>query len=279
VRTAEVVARATRYLEGRGVQSPGATAELLLEGILAVDRAGLYARSDGLTAQEAKRFGRALCQRCTGTPLQHLTGEQGFRRIVLGVRPGVFVPRPETEIVVEAALEIIDEMSVEPPPVVVDVCTGAGTIALAIKSERPRTRVLATDVSATAVALARDNARGLRLAVEVLEGDLLDPLPRDLLGAVDLIVANPPYLLPEEYASLPDDVRADPPVALVGGIELTRRLFRQAARWLRLGGAAVVEVSETRSAEVERVATEEGLRVQGVLPDLTGRDRAVVARS
>jgi release factor glutamine methyltransferase len=279
VRTAEVLARATRYLEGHGVQSPGPTAELLLARILAVDRAGLYVRSDGLTAQEARRFGRALCQRCTGTPLQHLTGEQGFRRIVLGVRPGVFVPRPETEIVVEAALEIIDEMPAEPPPVVVDACTGSGTIALAIKSERPGTRVLATDVSAEAVALARENARGLRLAVEVLEGDLLDPLPRDLLGAVDLIVANPPYLLPEEYASLPDDVRADPPLALVGGIELSRRLFRQATRWLRRGGAVVVEVSETRSAEVERAATEEGLHVERVLPDLTGRDRVLVARS
>jgi release factor glutamine methyltransferase len=278
VRPVEVVVRAADYLERHGVQSPRPTAELLLASTLGVDRAALYMRSDSLTTKEAKLFGRALCRRCTGTPLQHLTGGQGFRRIMLTVRPGVFVPRPETEVVVDSALEILDAIPEGRTPIVVDVCTGCGAIALAMKSERPWTRVIGTDVSTEAVDLARENANRLDLEVDVLEGDLLDPLPPELLGTVDLIVANPPYVLPEDYASLPDDVRADPRPALVGGVDVYRRLFQQAARWLGPGGAVVVEVSETRSGQVVQVANEAGFGAVRVLPDLNGRDRVVTAR-
>ncbi len=278
MRPAEVVVRGAGYLERHGVQSPRPTAELLLANILGVDRAGLFARSDGLSTQEAKLFGRALCRRCAGTPLQHLTGEQGFRGVVLTIRPGVFVPRPETEVVVDSALEVLDAIPEGRTPIVVDACTDSGAIALAMKSERPGTRVIGTDVSAEAVALARENAGRLDLEVEVLEGDLLDPLPPDLFGAVDLVVANPPYVLPGEYASLPDDVRADPTVALVGEIDVYRRLFLQAARWLGPGGAVVVEVSETRSGQVGRAAKEAGFGDERVLADLAGRDRVVTAR-
>ncbi|MBI2238912.1 MAG: peptide chain release factor N(5)-glutamine methyltransferase, partial [Actinobacteria bacterium] len=105
MRPSEVVRRATDYLGRHGVESPRQTAEALMALVLGTDRAGLYARGEGLSAREARMFGRAICQRCAGTPLQHLTGEQQFRRLVLEVRPGVFVPRPETEVLVGAALE------------------------------------------------------------------------------------------------------------------------------------------------------------------------------
>src|SRR5437867_4378812 len=150
--------------------------------ILGTDRAGLYARTQGLDVREARTFGRALCQRCTGTPLQHLTGEQAFRRITLEVRPGVFVPRPETEVLVGLALA---EVGGVPGPLVVDVGTGTGAVALSVKHQRPDATVFATDLSAEAVDLARSNASRLGLAVTVLEGDLLDPLPAELLGRVD----------------------------------------------------------------------------------------------
>ena len=104
MRPAQVVRRAAAYLEHHGVESPVPTAERLLSHVLGTDRAGIYAR-EGLTSQEAKLFGRALCRRCAGEPLQHVTGEQGFRRIVLRVRPGVFVPRPETEVLVQTVLD------------------------------------------------------------------------------------------------------------------------------------------------------------------------------
>lgn len=280
MRPADVVSRAAGYLERHGVQSPGPAAEMLLAATLGVERSDLHASTDALTAGEAKEFGRALCRRCAGTPLQHLIGEQGFRRLVLEVRPGVFVPRPETEVVVEVALEAVDTMLAAGTgePVVVDACAGSGTIALALKDERPAARVLATDVSIEAVALALENATRLGLEVEILLGDLLDPLPPALAGSVDLVVANPPYVRPEEYDALPVEVRADPRLAVVGGLEVYRRLFDQAAAWLRPGGGVVVEIAESRGREVTDEAESRGFVDVRVVPDLNGRDRVVEAR-
>lgn len=271
-RPTEVLVRAERYLERHGVDAPRATAEVLLADLLGTDRAGLYTRADALTPAQAREFGRALCRRCEGVPLQHLTGEQAFRTIVLAVRPGVFIPRPETEVVVEAALDAIADVT---EPVVVDVGTGTGAIALAVAAERPDARVLAIDASSAAVDLARANAVALGLPVEVLEGDLLAPLPAALLGRVDLVVSNPPYVRAEEMAALPRDVLADPRAALVGDLALTERLARGAREALRPGGTLVLEIGETQAEEVRSVLT--GFDAIRVVPDLTGRDRVVVA--
>src|SRR5262245_9005555 len=191
MRPSDVLRRGAAFLAGHDVESPEANAEALLMSVLGTDRIGLYTRTEGLSTAEARWFGRALCQRCTGTPLQHLTGEQPFMDLVLEVRPGVFVPRPETEVLVETALELVRDVG---SPVVVDVGTGTGAMALAIRRARPEACVIATDVSEAAVSLASDNAERLGLDVEVLLGDLLDPVPAELRGAVDLIVSNPPYV-------------------------------------------------------------------------------------
>ena len=279
MRPVDVVSRAAGYLERHGVQSSRPAAEMLLAATLGVERSDLYAGTDALTSRQAKEFGRALCRRCAGTPVQHLTGEQGFRRLVLAVRPGVFVPRPETEVVVEVALKALDIMLAAGigAPVVVDACAGSGTIALALKDERPAARVLGTDVSIEAVALARENATRLGLEVEILRGDLLDPLPPALAGCVDLIVANPPYVPPEEYDVLPVEVRADPRLAVVGDLEVYRRLFEQASAWLRPGGTVVVEIAESRGRNVTDAAESRGFVTVRVVPDLNGRDRVVEA--
>ncbi|HEX6231293.1 MAG TPA: peptide chain release factor N(5)-glutamine methyltransferase [Actinomycetota bacterium] len=274
MRPSEVVRRATDYLERHGVESPGATAERLLMHVLGTDRAGLYARTTGLDAREARMFGRALCQRCSGTPLQHLTGEQRFRRISLEVRPGVFVPRPETEMLVEHALEALHGVEA---PVVIDVGTGSGAIALSVKDERPDARVFATDRSTEAVELARANAMRLGLDVTVLEGELLGPVPSDLRGWVDLIVSNPPYVTPEEYGDLPPEVKADPRSALVGGVEVHERLGAQAARWLRDGGWLAVEIGAAQGERVVRALSQTFVDVR-VERDLARRDRVVLAR-
>jgi release factor glutamine methyltransferase len=274
VRPADVLRRAGDYLERHGVESPLATAEQLMMHVLGTDRAGLYARSDGLDTREARMFGRAICQRCSGTPLQHLTGEQTFRRIDLEVRPGVFVPRPETELLAGHALEALNGTEA---PVIVDVGTGTGAIALAMKHERPDARVFATDVSPEAVELARANAARLGLDVTVVEGDLLASLPEELRGRVDLVVSNPPYIAPEELDDLPSEVKADPELALLGGIEVYERLAAEALRWLRDGGVLAVEIAASRSEAVVDVlgASFMGVRVE---PDLAGRDRVVLAR-
>jgi release factor glutamine methyltransferase len=242
--------------------------------VLGTDRAGVYARTRGLDTREARTFGRALCQRCTGTPLQHLTGEQAFRRISLEVRPGVFVPRPETEMLVGFALAEIETVS---SPIVVDVGTGTGAVALAVKHERPDATVFATDLSAEAVALARSNASRLRLDVTVLEGDLLDALPTEVSGRVDAVLSNPPYIDPNLYDDLPAEVRADPELALLGGVELVDRFATEAARWLRPAGLLALEIGETQGAEIMR-RLEGRFRVLRVEPDLTGRDRVLLGR-
>nr|MDP9343572.1 peptide chain release factor N(5)-glutamine methyltransferase [Actinomycetota bacterium] len=234
---------------------------------------GLFARSEGLSTAEAKAFGRALCQRCTGVPLQHLTGTQAFRGIELTVRPGVFVPRPETEVLVDVVLEV--GALAGPEPVVVDVGTGTGAVALAIKQERPRATVFATDLSEEAVALARENAGKLGLDIRVVEGDLLAPLPEELAGRFDLVVSNPPYLSEADLASVSAEVLADPELALVGGTTVHRRLVAESRRWLRPGGALVVEIGDAQGEEVRAMFRDGGFERVRAVPDLTGRDRVV----
>jgi release factor glutamine methyltransferase len=207
--------------------------------------------------------------------LQHLTGEQGFRHLVLKVRPGVFVPRPETEVLVDVALELLEGIE---SPCVVDLCTGSGAVALAIADERPGTRVTATDRSEVAVNLARENAERLGLAVDVRAGDLFEPVPGAYLGEVDLVVANPPYLSAEKADDLPPEVRADPPEALFGGLEVTRRLITESVAWLRPGGALAVECDEGAAAAVAGAARGAGFEEVFVRRDLNGRDRVVGAR-
>jgi len=275
MRPTEVLRRASGYLHRHGVESPDATAEILLLHVLGTDRAGLYTRSEGLDTREARMFGRAICQRCAGTPVQHLTGDQPFRRITLEVRPGVFVPRPETELLVE---HVLAEVGDREDPVVVDAGTGTGAIALAVKDERPEATVFATDLSAEAVELAGSNAQRLGLAVTVLSGDLLEPLPSDLRGWVDVVVSNPPYVPAEDLEDLPAEVRADPVLALAGGIDGYERLGAQAVRWLRDGGVLAVEIDARMGDEVVRVLSERFADVR-VERDLAGRDRVVLARA
>jgi release factor glutamine methyltransferase len=275
LRPALIVRRAADYLSRHDVEGPLPTAEILLANVLGIDRAAVYSRTDGLSSAEARRFGRVLCQRCVGVPLQYITGEQGFRRIVVVVKPGVFIPRPETEILVERALELVADVA---EPRIVDVGTGTGAIALAVKDERPDARMLAIDLSPEAVALACENVVRCGLDVEVVQGDLLEPVPVALRGAVSLVVSNPPYVERDEMAALPREVRAEPRSALAGGVDVYERLFAQASSVLEPGGAVAVEIGETQGSAVVAAASAAGFVSVEVHPDLAGRDRIVVAR-
>jgi release factor glutamine methyltransferase len=271
----QVLRRASDYLARHEVGDPRATAETLLASVLGTGRSDLYAADRGLTSEQAKAFGRALCARCGGTPVQHLTGEVGFRRLTLTVRPGVFVPRPETEVLVEHSLALLVDREA---PVVVDVGTGTGAVALALKDERADARVFATDRNEAATSLARENAGLLALDIEVVTGDFLDGLPSGLRGAVDLVVSNPPYVEPTDFAALPAEVRADPPDALIGGIDVFTTLFARCAEWLAPGGAVAVEIGETQGGDVRAEAERAGFVDVRIEPDLNGRDRVVTAR-
>jgi len=270
MRAAEAVRSGAAYLERHGVGSPTAEAETLLMWVLGTTRAGLYARREELEMRAARSFGRALRRRGTGVPLQHVTGEQQFLDLTLDVAPGVFVPRPETEVVALAALETLEGRT---RPLVIDVGTGTGAIAITIARRRPDATVITTDVSGDAVALARSNADRLGVEVDARIGDLLDPVMSRLRGSVDLIVSNPPYVTESEYESLSPDVLADPRIALIGGTELHARLVDVATEWLVPGGWLVVEIGATQGDEV-RAMFGRTLGDIEVLQDLAGRDRS-----
>jgi release factor glutamine methyltransferase len=274
MRPSEIVRVSAQFLEDHRVESPRETAEALLMHFLRTDRAGLYARTQGLDDRTAQLFARALFQRTRGVPLQHLTGEQQFMDLTLEVSPGVFVPRPETEGLVEAAVEVLVGME---EPVVVDVGTGTGAVALAIKHRRPDAKVFAVDISEEAVALAKANAARLGLDVDIRQGDMLLPLPVELLGGVDLVASNPPYVTEEEYESLPADVRVEPYEALVDDGNAFTRLIEAARAWLRPNGWLIMEIGAAQGNQV-RVLLQPHAADVVVLPDLAGRDRVVRAR-
>ncbi len=274
-RPTDVLREATRYLAARGVEGPEATAEALLRYVLRTDRIGLYSREVGLSIAEAKSLSRALCERCTGVPLEYIVGERQFRDLVLATEPGVFIPRPETELLVDAALEAIAGIEA---PVVVDVGTVNGAIALSLKQARSDARVIATDVSLAAVTLARRNADRHGLEVQVLRGSYLDPVPDALRETMSLVVSNPPYVNREEYEALPDEVRAEPCEALVGGTKFHTELAELATSWLAVGGWLVVEIGADQGHQVRAIFDRAGLEALGVLPDLAGRDRIARGR-
>lgn len=235
------------------------------------------------------RLDRLVRRRAQRVPLQHLIGQVWFRHVRLGCRPGVFIPRPETEVVAGIA---IDAAGTRQNPIVLEPCTGSGAISAALVSEVAGVRVHATDSSAEAVALARTNLQrvaggegGGRGAApgatwQVAEGDLFDPLDPALRHQVDVIVANPPYMPARDRAGWePEVAMHDPVLATVGGEdghELVWRILDEARAWLRYGGTIVVEIDERRGDETARRARRLGYTDVAVRRDLTGADRALV---
>jgi len=270
------------YLAEKGDEHPRRSAEWLLSSATGLSRIELYAYHDRpLTPEERLGLREAVKRRALGEPLQYVTGEVAFRHIVVKVRPGVLIPRPETEVVTGELLDAIRSIEA---PLVADICTGTGCIALSIASEHPGARVWASDLSALSVQVTAENAErlGLTNRVSVHEGDLFDALPAELMGTLDAVVSNPPYIPSADVPELPAEVAGfEPHLALDGGpdgLVIFRRLAEQAVRWLKPGGVFVVELDERRVEMAAAEAVEWYEHVRGVA-DLAGRDRAVVARS
>ena len=279
----EALEAAAAALAAAGVPDAGLDAELMLRHVLGLDRAGLLAAGPApVPADAGARFSRLVGGRASRRPLQHLTGTQHFWGREFRVGPDVLIPRPETEQVVEAALLALAGTG---RPVVADVGTGSGCIALSLAAERKDAAVHAIDTSAAALAVAADNARLLQLSERVAFhlGDLLEPLG-DLPGEIDLVASNPPYVDVSEWCGLAPEVREHEPLRALVPREgdryaVYRRLVPQAARSLRLpGGALVLEIGQGMEREVARIAGAAGLRVERVLPDLQGIPRVVVCR-
>lgn len=215
-------------------------------------------------------------RRVAGEPLQYLTGLAGFRRLELRIGPGALVPRPETESLAGRAIELLPEHGVA-----VDLGTGAGPIALAIADECPTARVIATDVSEEALAWARLNRDELGLEVDLIQCDLFERLPNRLRGAVDVVVANPPYVSENERDALPAEVvDHEPEVALFAardGLEIFERIAVGARGWLRPGGSLLSEIGDRQGSTVARLLEFLGYSDVVIRPDLVGRPRIAEA--
>lgn len=277
----DLVEGATRLLGEAGVPSPRHDATALAAHALGLDRLEL-ALAPPVPEGFAPMYAGLVERRRNREPLQHLVGSTGFRYLTLLVEPGVFVPRPETEVVAQVA---IDGAATTPGPLVVDLCCGAGGIAIAVASEVPGSTVVAVDLSPEAVALTRKNAahNGVtNLTVEC--GDVADPtLLSALNGTVDVLVANPPYIPPDAEPVDPEVRDHDPDLALYGGgldgLEVPRAVLRAAARLLRPGGLLVMEHAEVQDAAARADAQATGAFEQiESRDDLTGRPRMLVAR-
>ncbi|MGW3662726.1 peptide chain release factor N(5)-glutamine methyltransferase [Streptomyces sp. NPDC005141] len=270
------VAQATQRLADAGVPSPRNDAEELAAFVHGVKRGELHSVKD--TDFDA-RYWEVTARREAREPLQHITGRAYFRYLELQVGPGVFVPRPETESVVGWAIDAVRAMDVV-EPLIVDLCTGSGAIALALAQEVPRSRVHAVELSEDALRWTRKNVEGSR--VDLRQGDALAAFP-DLDGQVDLVISNPPYIPLTEWEYVQPEARDhDPELALFSGedgLDLIRGIERTAHRLLRPGGVVVIEHADTQGGQVPWIFTEErGWADAADHPDLNNRPRFATAR-
>lgn len=256
-----MITAATERLAAAGCDTPRLDAEVLLSHVLGVDRTALVIRGDGpLTGEQQSEFDALLARRTAREPVAYIVGSKGFRDVELHVDPRVLIPRPDTETLVEEAIELA-----APGARVHDVGTGSGAVALALADERPDLRVSASDASPEAVEVARANARALGLDVPV---ELADGLPP---GGYDLVVANLPYVREDEWGRLQPEIREyEPRMALTSGadgLDAIRALVAQAPDGLTLA----LEHGPDQGAAVRAL-----LRDARTVPDLAGRERVTI---
>jgi release factor glutamine methyltransferase len=272
-RLRRVIRAAEVALAEAGVGSPRTDAELLAAHAAATDRGRLAFADTG--PEFLDRYHGLVAQRAKRVPLQHLTGTAAFGPVTVQVGPGVFIPRPETESLLEWA--VVQDLP--PQPIIVDLCTGSGALALALSQNWPDARVIAVDDSEDALGYARRNTAGT--PVELIQADVTAPgLLAELDGRVDLVVANPPYI-PDGAALEPEVAEHDPPHALFGGpdgMAVIDRIVEVAARLLRDGGRCAVEHDDTTSSRTVEAFSGTGRFVDVTARnDLTGRPRFVTA--
>lgn len=280
-RPSRAIARAARALAEAGIEAPRAEAEQLAAYVLDVPR-GRLALADGFTRAQLGRFEALVDRRAAREPLQHLTGSAGFRHLELAVGPGVFVPRPETELLAGWGVAQGRRRSA---PQVVDLCSGSGAIALSVAQELPDARVVAVERSPAALEWLRRNAADRAAAgdtpIEVVVADVTDPqLLAELVGRVDVLLCNPPYV-PRSVAVPPEVAGHDPDEAVFGGadgLDVIRPVIARAAELLRPGGVLGIEHDDTQGEAVPALLAADG-RFERIEDhrDLVGRPRFATA--
>ena len=269
-----LIQEGTQLLEEAGVDRPQWTVEQLLAerlGCLPVD---LYALEPKILEGDRLLYRSDVAARANGVPLQYLLGTADFYGRRFSVGPGVFNPRPETEILVETALGVLPPGKLK----VADVGTGSGAIAVTLAKERPELEVIAVERSNVALHFARRNTAAHGCAVQFQLGNLLEGFAPESL---DAIVANPPYLDPEQAGTWPRELAWEPWIALDGGskgMELIGTLIRQAAAVLKPGGPMILEIGMDQAERVSALAQQNVFHVDRIVKDLSGLDRVAILR-
>ncbi len=283
---ADLLRSATTRLADAGVTTARLDVEVLLASLLGGSRSRLYAELNELADRDLEsRFAGLVERRASREPVAYITGTQEFWSLALAVTPAVLIPRPETELLVELTCRLLGDSAVArggagdrvPNPVVCDVGTGSGCVAVAVARELPHARIVACDVSADALAVARRNVRthGAADRIELVRADVLDTFAD---GSLDLVVSNPPYLAPADAVS--PETAFEPSGALFAatdGFDVVRRLIASAPRCLRRGGRLVMELGAGQERTVRDLAGRAGFRDVTVERDLAGLPRALVA--
>ena len=277
----QALRRTAKILSAHSIEDASLEAEVMLMHVLGVDRVGLYLRLDDVISIDSeKAIGQVIERRLEHEPLAYITGSREFFGSDFHVAPGALIPRPETESLVEATIELVSSRFPAGDPVIADVGTGSGAIAVSLALRLPQARIYAIDISPRALEVASINCRRHNVGVQLLEGDLLDPLPEP----ADIIVANLPYVRDDEMGGLSAEIRLhEPSIALSGGrdgLDAVRRLIAGAPARLRPGGAVLLEIAP---AQVQALTewVEINLPGAGVSPffDLSGMTRFVEVRT
>jgi release factor glutamine methyltransferase len=282
----EILRLAERYLAEGGAERPRLEAEHLLAHVLGRSRLDLYLEFDRLLNEaELEPFRELLRKRRQRVPCQYLIGETEFYGLPFAVDERVLIPRPETEHLVEAALERLKAIETAGSPAVYEIGTGSGCVAVAIAHEEPRCRVIASDVSAGALEVARANAtrNGVDGRITFLEGSLFGPYVRDGTSPADMVVSNPPYVSHDEWDALPEEIRLfEPRQALDGGpdgLATIREIVAGSPERLTPGGWLLLEVGRTQAQTVIGLMADTGaLGELETIRDYGGVERVVVGR-
>jgi release factor glutamine methyltransferase len=267
---------ATLYLSRKKIPFPRQEAEQLLSSLLSLRRIDLYiAPNQPVSSEQESRFWNQVHRRGAHEPLQYILGEVEFDGFSFLVQSGVFIPRPETELIVEFVLK-----QLPPPKVILDLCTGSGALAVALARRFPASNVVAADCSEVALSVARLNAKRNQCLSRILflEGDLFEPLQKTAL--FDLIVCNPPYIAERDRPGLEPEVRDYEPAAALfapnEGTAFYRRILQEVQSFLAPGGHLLLELGAGQSAWFERFVKEETGFSARLIPDLAGIDRIAV---
>jgi release factor glutamine methyltransferase len=283
---AELLRKGTKILREREITVPRLEAEVLLAFAWGRSRTDLLIFSEEeVPDQVSKMFYDLLERRCQGIPIAYLTGEKEFMSLPFAVSPAVLIPRPETELLVEEVLAFLSQREQEPYHLIADVGTGSGAVAVSLAFYDQRARLVATDISESALEIAAANARqnGVLERVEFLQGELLSPLlDRGERGTGTAVAANLPYIPTAEIAGLPLDVRCEPLLALDGGddgLELYRRLIPQAQMFLQPGGLLACEVGPGQGRCLAELLAAQGWDDIRISRDYAGQERLVLAEN